>query len=156
MGNDWEYRNDGRRIGYIVVGGQCNAVFDGSFLVQCWIQRVLQRVIANFVVSNELNIPGINTNGSGNRLGIGPNPDRLHLHLDIKLAFNLLLHVDPSDNSDILRAQIHAIIATFPGRKAPIRRGQKSHITNRPDQLQHDRCIRSEIVTGLQIKDRGL
>lgn len=156
MGNNWEHDYDGCRSGDFIVGRKRDTIFTRSIFGKCWIQRFLQRISADIIVSHERDISGINSNGSCNRLGFRSDHYCFYLYFCIKLASYFLYYIDPAFNPNILRLQIHPVITTLPGRKASVRRSQKSHWANRPYQLEHNWNLRSQRVTGLQIKDRGL
>lgn len=120
MGNCVKYVNDGSRVIDFNTGWQSNAVFTGSFFVQRWFQRFLQRLFTNFILSYERDLPGFDSNGFGDRLGFRSDNNCIYLHMGIKLAANFLLHFSATNDPHILCIQIYIRIASVFGSKTSV------------------------------------
>ena len=120
MGYCVKYFNDGSRVVDFNTGWQFDVVFTGSFFVQRWFQRFLQRLFIDFILSHERNFPGFDSNGVGDRLGFRSDNNCVHLYMGIKLATDFLLHFSSPNDPHILRIQIHVGIASFFSSKASV------------------------------------
>lgn len=76
--------------------------------------------------------------------------------MGVQLASDIPVHGYPTDDSDVLRLQIHKVITPFLGSEAPVLISEEGDLGNRDGEFQHHTFLRLEVGARLQVKDLGV